>query len=125
MYSFSWPDMFSYRSSNLNIDKAAVRQNLVLLLNGERGSLFGDPAYGAALKQVLFEPNNNVVKDLIIDELYSCIRTFLPQVFVRRNDIKISTHNKIDIRADIQVTYKLDNTSDLYSINLTSNLVET
>ena len=125
MYSFAWPDMFGYRDSELNSDKDAVRQNLVLLLNGERGTLFGDPGYGAALKQVLFEPNNTVVKDLIIDELYSCIQTFLPQVFVRRNDIVISSYKNIDVRADIYVTYKFDNTTDLYSINLTSNHLQT
>lgn len=125
MYSFGWPEMFSYKDSNLNMDKEAIRQNLLLLLNSERGTLFGDPGYGAALKQVLFEPNNTVIRDLIIDELYSVIRTFIPQIFVRRNDIKISIHNKIDVRADIRVTYRLDNTSDLYVINLTSNMIET
>lgn len=125
MYSFAWPDMFSYRGSKLNEDKAAIKQNLILLLNGEQGTLFGDPGYGAALKRMLFEPNNTIIKDLIIDELYSCIQTFLPQVYVRRNDIVISTHRNIDVRADIYVRYKFDNTSDLYSINLTSNLVET
>lgn len=121
MYSFGWPDMFSYRGSNLNNDKMAIKQNLLLLLNGERGTLFGDPGYGAALKRLLFEPNNTIIKDLIIDELYSCIQTFLPQVYVRRNDIQVSSHGKLDVRADIRITYKFDNTQDLYSINLTSN----
>ena len=122
MHSLAWPNMFSVngRDTLLLEDKAAIKNDLLLLLNSERFSLFGDPYFGTALKQVIFQQNNNVLADLIIDELYETIRMYLPQVIVQRNDIQISGDG-IDIRADIQVTYAKDYTSDLYTINLTTN----
>lgn len=125
MYSLAWPDIFNTNnvSSNLLEDKAAIRSNLRLLLNVERLSLFGDPYFGTALKQVIFQPNNTVIVDLIIDELYTTICNYIPQIYVTRNDINI-TSDKIDLYATINATYVLDNTSDLYYINLTNNTQE-
>lgn len=125
MNSFAWPNIFSSNNVDTSIleDKAAIKSNLLLLLNSERSSLFGDPYFGTALKQVLFQPNNNIIVDLIIDELYTTICTYIPQLYLTRNDIKIEI-NKIDVFATINVTYRLDNTSDLYFINLTNNTQE-
>ncbi|MBO5712098.1 MAG: hypothetical protein J6R47_04600 [Acholeplasmatales bacterium] len=125
MYSFAWPNIFSSNNVSINLleDKAAVKSNLLLLLNSERLSLFGDPYFGAALKQVIFQPNNNIVVDLIIDELYTTICTYIPQLYLTRNDITIES-NQIDLFAKINVIYKIDNTSDLYHINLTNNIQE-
>lgn len=125
MYSFAWPNIFSSNnvSTNLLEDKEAAKSNLLLLLNSERLSLFGDPYFGTLLKQVIFQPNNNIIVDLIIDELYTTICTYIPQLYLTRNDITIKS-NKIDLFATINVTYKIDNTSDLYHINLTNNVQE-
>ncbi len=125
MYSFAWPNIFSSNnvSTNLLEDKEAAKSNLLLLLNSERLSLFGDPYFGTLLKQVIFQPNNNIIVDLIIDELYTTICTYIPQLHLTRNDITIKS-NKIDLFATINVTYKIDNTSDLYHINLTNNVQE-
>lgn len=125
MYSLAWPNMFSSNniSTNLVEDKTAIKSNLLLLLNSERLSLFGDPYFGTALKQVIFQPNNNIIVDLIIDELYTTICTYIPQLYLTRNDIKIES-NKTDLFATINVIYKIDNTSDLYHINLTNNTQE-
>lgn len=125
MNSFAWPNIFSSNNIDTNVleDKAAIKSNLLLLLNSERSSLFGDPYFGTALKQVLFQPNNNIIVDLIIDELYTTICTYIPQLYLTRNDIKIEI-NKIDVLATVNVTYRLDNTSDLYFINLTNNTQE-
>ena len=125
MYSLAWPNIFSTNnvSTNLVEDKAAIKSNLLLLLNSERLSLFGDPYFGTALKQVIFQPNNNIIVDLIIDELYTTICTYIPQLYLTRNDIKIES-NKTDLFATINVIYKIDNTSDLYHINLTNNTQE-
>lgn len=125
MHSLAWPKMFSNTnvSTLLLEDKAAIKSNLLLLLNSERLSLFGDPYYGTALKQVIFQPNNNIIVDLIIDELYTTICTYIPQVYLTRNDIKVQS-DKINLYATINITYRLDNTSDLYTINLTNNTQE-
>ena len=78
MYSFGWPDMLRSNTSKLIKDKDAIRSNLRLLLNSERLSLFGDPYFGTQLKQFKFEQNNNILKDLVIDEIYTTILQFLP-----------------------------------------------
>lgn len=123
MYSIAWPNIFDSVNTKLIKDKDAIKQNLELLLNSERLSLFGDPHYGIMLKPVKFQPNNTVIADLVIDELYTTIQTYLPQVKILRNDIQIFS-NKIDLIAKLRVTYSADNTSDLYIINLTNNQQE-
>lgn len=117
MVSISFPNMLSASNTNLITDKTAVRSNLILLLNSEKKSLFGDPAYGTALKQVMFEQNGSIIVDLLIDELYTSIMTFIPQVVLDRRDIQIVTRGS-SIIANIRCTYRIDNTSDLFSISL-------
>lgn len=123
MYSLAWPDMFDSVNTKLLQDKDAIKSNLILLLNSDRLSLFGDPYYGTMLKPVIFQPNNNIIADLLIDELYTTIRTYVPQITVDRNSIRVMS-DKIDLYVTINVIYNIDNTSDLYMINLTNNQQE-
>lgn len=119
MYSFGFPNMLNGVTSNILEDKEAVKSNLVLMLNIERMSLFGDPYFGTSLKKIIFEQPNSIIVDLVIDEIYTTIITFIPQIFVTRKDISITT-NGTDVFASISCTYRFDNTSDLYVINLTN-----
>lgn len=120
MYSFNFPEMIGSTTSKLLRDKDAVRSNLILLLGTEKTSLFGDPYFGSQLKQFLFEQSNRLIIDLVIDELYTAITTFIPQVFIERKNIKVYT-DKRDLYAEVSYIYKIDNTSDLYSIKLTDS----
>ncbi len=120
MYSFNFPNMLGNTTSKLLEDKKAVKSNLLLLLSAERETLFGDPYFGSELKQVLFEQSTSLVVDLLIDEIYTAIITFIPQVFIERKNIEVYTDDR-DLYASISYTYKLDNTSDLYVINLTNS----
>lgn len=123
MYSLAWPDIFDSVNTKLLQDKDAIKSNLILLLNSDKLSLFGDPYYGTMLKPVIFQPNNNIIADLLIDELYTTIRTYIPQITVDRNSIRVMS-DKIDLYVTINVIYNIDNTSDLYMINLTNNQQE-
>ena len=123
MYSLAWPDIFDSVNTKLLQDKDAIKSNLILLLNSDRLSLFGDPYYGTMLKPVIFQPNNNIIADLLIDELYTTIRTYIPQITVDRKSIQVMS-DKIDLYVTINVIYNIDNTSDLYMINLTNNQQE-
>ena len=67
----------------------ATRQNTELLLQCERGELFGDPYYGILLKRYLFEQNNYILRDILIDVIYTQLAIFIPQLKVERRDIKI------------------------------------
>lgn len=120
MYSFSFPNMLGNSSSNMQSDKAAIRTNLQLLLNTERASLFGDPYFGTSLRKSLFEQSTAIVSDLLIDEIYTAIITFIPQVALDRKNITLYTDGKA-LYCEIYLTYLLDNTSDLYVIKMTES----
>jgi len=89
MKSFEFPKMFNSNSSRMVTDLDATKQNALLVLKSEKGELFGDPFFGIRLKRYLFEQNNYVLKDIIIDEIYTQLAVFMPQLKVNRKDIKI------------------------------------
>ena len=89
MKSLEFPKMFNSNSTRIKKDIEGTKQNCKLLLSSEKGELFGDPYFGIRLKKYLFNQNNPILKDLIIDEIYTQIALFLPQVRVERKDIHI------------------------------------
>jgi len=120
MYSFNFPDMLSSVTARLLPDKEAVKSNMRLVLMSEQETLFGDPYFGSTLKKSLFEQSNSIVVDLVIDKIYTTLITFIPQIFLTRKSIKI-TSDRTDLYAHIEYWYRFDNTSDLYVIKLTSS----
>lgn len=123
MKSFGFPRMFNQTGANLLQDKEAIRSNMLLLLSSERETLFGDPYFGCQLKKYLFEQETSIVVDLLIDHIYTTITTFMPQVFVKRKDIVIHTV-RTAIFADVKYYYTIDNSSDLFTIQLTQSIDE-
>ena len=120
MYSFNFPSMLNTVTSKLIQDKEAIRSNVLLLLQSERKTLFGDPYFGSQLKRMLFEQSTNVIVDLVVDELYTTLTTFIPQIFLTRKDITL-TCDGTDMYATVKYVFVLDNTIDLYTINLTES----
>jgi len=120
MYSIAFPKMFSSTKTNLTSDHKATSQNLLLMLKSDRTSLFGDPYFGTILKKMLFEQNNIILQDLIIDEIYTSILTFMPQILINRNDIQLES-TKAAIYAKVKCTNLIDYKTDLYTIKLTSD----
>lgn len=119
MYSFAFPTMLTNTRSTLLSDLEAVRSNLKLTFQSERLSLFGDPFFGTQLKRLIFEQSHSIVVDLVVDEIYTTIITFIPQVYLSREDIELTT-NGVDLFVTIRYVYLPNNTSDLYKINLTN-----
>jgi len=92
MQSFKFPNMFNTASSNIWKSSEylnATKQNVILLLHTERGELFGDPYFGLMLKHYLYDQNNYILKEAIIDVMYTQLALFIPQVKVKREDIDI------------------------------------
>jgi phage baseplate assembly protein W len=85
--------MFNKNSTRIRKDLDASKQNAILLLKTEKGELIGDPFYGIRLKKYLYSQNNLILKDIIIDEIYTQIALFLPQIKVQRKDIQIILDN--------------------------------
>ncbi len=109
--------MFGSSKTKLVSDHEATMQNLKMLLTSDKGSLFGDPYFGTELARVIYEQNSTIVSDLVIDEIYTAILIFMPQIKVSRNDITISSDGT-HITASIKCIYLTDYTTDMYSIIL-------
>ena len=123
MQSISFPKMFTNTTTKLLSDHEATVSNLRLLLLSEKNSFFGDPYFGTNIRKLIFEPNNVVLQDIVIDEIYTAILQFMPQVLVKRTDITIVQQGS-DLFVTIRALNLLDYTTDLYNINLISYEVE-
>lgn len=123
MNSLAFPNIFNNTSTNVIEDHKATVNNLKLLLASSKGSLFGDPYFGTLIKKLTFEQNNKILQDIVIDEIYTVILQFIPQLLLDRKNIRI-TSDGINLYANIRAQNILDYETDMYNINLISYEVE-
>lgn len=123
MYSIKFPDMFNSVTTNLVSDHEATAQNLKLMLLSDRGTLFGDPYFGTLWRKLLFDQNDAVLRDLIIDDVLTSIQMFMPQLLVKREDIKVIS-DRYTVNINIKATNLLDYNTDMYSIKLMEDEIE-
>lgn len=118
--SIQFNNIFNKTSSNILTDKDATTQNLVLLLNTEKGTFKSDPDFGVNLKRYLFNPNHLLLKDILIDELYTQIAIFIPQLKVNRKDISVIIDDTVKGKMCIKIrgVNQLDLTTNMYQINI-------
>lgn len=95
----------------------ATFQNLLLILGAEKGDFTFDPYFGIRLRRYLFDQNNYILKDIIIDEIYTQIKVFMPQLIIDRKDITIiADRNKLSV--NIKVVNRMDFVVDTYNLVL-------
>lgn len=115
--------MFGTGSTKMKYDSDATKQNLKLLLLTTKQELLGDPNYGTNLKKLLFEQNSTIIKDIIIDDIYTNIKVFLPQIEVQRKNIELVPNNNtlyVNIRAKNMLNYTFEDMSlALYNLEET------
>lgn len=119
MDSIQFPKMFSNTSTNLVQNYEASKQNCLLLLRSEETGLFGDPYFGTILKKLTFDPNNMILKDMAVDEIYTKLAVFMPQFTINRNDIRIR-FDRARVYCTFKARYKESfelNTYSLYLMN--------
>lgn len=118
MYSIAFPDIFNGSKVNLNKDYDAIKINLKSLLMSNRGGLYGDPHYGLNMKQILWDQAcRPVVIELLKDEIFNAIYSYMPQVSITRDDIDVKVdgnivHASIEVKADSKIP------SDLFNIEI-------
>lgn len=118
MYSLAYPNIFNGSKINLYSDYEAIKSNLVLLLGSNRGGLFGDPHYGTEIKKILFDQAYQpIVLQLIKDDIFESINSYMPQITVNRDDIEIQIVDNT-VLATINVTSNSGETSNLLEIEL-------
>lgn len=118
MKSIAFPHMFTRTTTNLVEDYDATLQNLKMLLWSEKGELFGDPYYGTGLKKYLYDQNDNILQDILLDDLYTAIKLFMPQLSLERKDVKLVRGSKGELSVTIRAINKADFTTNMYSIVL-------
>lgn len=123
MYSIKFPDMVSGVSTKLVQDKEATAQNLKLILLSDRGSLFGDPYFGTLWRKLIFDQNNEILRDIIVDDILTTIQTFMPQLLTKREDIVVNS-DKYSVNIDIKALNLLDYQTDMYAIKLMEDELE-
>lgn len=123
MRTIKFPKMFDQASNTRVWTTAeyleATKQSTRLLLQTTRGELFGDPYFGLMLKKYMFDQNNYILKDTIIDMIYTQLAIFIPQVKVKRNDIEIIQDRQ---RGTLECTFsgisQIDYTHNTYNLVL-------
>ena len=83
----------------------------------DKYGLFGDPYFGMVFKRVLYENNNIILRDLLIDEIYTAIAVFMPQIKIDRKGIEIF-QKEDNLWAKITCVNLLDYTTNVYEIEL-------
>lgn len=118
--SFSFPDLFTSGGTKLKFNKDATSQNLKTLLLSTKQSLLGDPNYGTNLKKLIFNQNDSILRDIVIDDIYTNIQVFLPQIEVKREDIQLISEKNtlyVNIKAKNMLDYNFEDISlALYSL---------
>lgn len=122
MRSIKFPKMFNTNSTRVWKSQEynnATRQNTRLLLRCERGELVGDPYFGLLLKHFMFDPNSYVLRDQIIDMIYTQLAQFIPQVKVERKDISVyQDREKGKLYCSFSGINQIDYTLDTYTLVL-------
>ena len=118
MYSIAFPNIFNGSTIKLLKDERAVKSNLRNLLGANRGGLFGDPHFGTALKPILWDQAHpDVVKELIRDEVYEAVLSYMPQTTIDRDTIGVEIENNV-VRVTIRAMNDLGVYSNLLEISL-------
>ena len=122
MRSYKFPKMFKSNSSRIWREdeyNKATKQNVLILLQSERGELECDPYFGVLLKHYMFNQNSYILKDMLIDTIYTQIAIFLPQVKVTRDSIDIiSDPLKGRLYCSFSGTNQIDYTHNTFNLLL-------
>jgi phage baseplate assembly protein W len=122
MRSLKFPHMFN--TNNTRVWKSsehlnATKQNTKLVLNCERGELIGDPYFGLLLRHYMFDQNNYVLRDQIIDMIYTQLAIFIPQIFIERKNINIfQDKEKAKLYCEFTGTNQIDYQINTYQLVL-------
>lgn len=119
--SIAFPKMINHNKVQvIDNDYDTTLQNIKLVLASEKGEFKFDPFFGIRLKRYLFEQNNYVLRDLLLDEIYEQLALFIPQIDVKRKDISFIVE-KAKLYINIKCISKIDFSLNTYNLVLFEN----
>ena len=110
MNTISFPKMFNNNSNKMNVNLStyikSINESLKSLLLSSPGELLGDPMYGCALREKLFD----IKTDFNMLELRNIITTsisrYMPEISVSSSNIKIYS-NPNNNQYKIKIKYNI------------------
>ena len=117
MNSINFPKMFTSSSTRISSDLSATKQNCRLLLKSEKGEFVSDPYFGIRIKKYIFDQNSYVLRDILVDEIYTQLAQFMPQLLVNRKDIQIVQQGS-KVYAKFKAQNRIDFVTNMYEIVL-------
>ena len=112
MYSLNFPNMFNTTTTKIIKDMEATKSNLALVLLSNKKSFIFDPDFGCNLGSLFFDQNDDIIPELVVDQIYTTIQLFIPQLLVNRKDITLEQQKDrviINIKALNYMTHEIDN----------------
>ncbi len=116
MNSITFPDMFNKTTTNVTSGYYATLQNIETLLLTNKGEFESDPYFGCDLRKFIYDQKDVILKDVIIDDIYSAIKLFIPQVIVKRSDITLDIDEKSTVKVQIKALDRASFKTDMYNI---------
>ncbi len=117
MNAVRFPDMIEANRTAIVKDLDATNQNLTCLLLSYKKTMLGDPYFGTNLRKLFYESNNDILRDLVIDDIYTAINTFMPQIRAIRKNIEV-TSDRNSVYVHIKAQNMLDFSFEEYNIKL-------
>lgn len=118
--AIKFPDMLnSIGQTNVIKEKQATSQNLKLLLLSTKQTLIGDPYYGTNLRNMIYEKNNIILRDLVIDDILTNVNLYMPQIRLNRENIEVNSDGQT-VHVIITAQNIIDYSFETYSIKLLS-----
>lgn len=110
--SIKHPNTFSLVSGETSLVKYldSINQSIRLILTTSRGELFGDPAYGTNLKELIFEFAGVPLETAIREEIVRVLNLYEKRIFISEEDIDITYDGKdkrtviVDLRYNLRYT---------------------
>lgn len=117
MNTIRFPLMFQGNATAIQQDNAAALTDLHLLLSTQAGEFVDDPEIGINAKRYMYNQNNHILRDILIDDIYTQIITFSPNIYLQRQNITI-TSDKHKVTAIIRCKNQQDFTNNTYELVL-------
>ena len=87
-----------------------AKYNIINLLQTIPGERLGQPAFGSELHNILFEPMNEDVSDILEDAVRTSIEKWLPYINIKRIKITMPNYdiNRVNIAVDFGLSFEPD-----------------
>lgn len=104
-------------SFKYSTEETLAKEYLKLLMLTPKGSLIGDPFFGTSIIQLLGSPNDYITEQLVIDDIYSSVYSYMKEITLLRKNIIVSREiGKVDIK--LYYTYNKNGKNDMLTIPL-------